>query len=145
MKASALRLGTRGSALALAQADSVARGLRRLGRDVEIVPIKTEGDRLLSARLADVGGKGLFVREIEHALAEGTIDVAVHSLKDLPAEQPDGLELAAFPPRADARDVVITRTAGGFSTLPRGAVLGTSSLRRRPLAQGTRPAPSFEA
>lgn len=145
MKASPIRLGTRGSALALAQADSVAQGLRRLGRDVEIVPLKTEGDRLLGARLADVGGKGLFVREIEHALAEGAVDLAVHSLKDLPAEQPDGLELAAFPPREDARDVVITRTAGGFDTLPRGAVLGTSSLRRRALALSLRPDLSFEA
>jgi hydroxymethylbilane synthase len=139
MKASTIRLGTRGSALALAQADSVAQALRGLGRDVELVPMKTEGDRLFGARLADVGGKGLFVREIEQALAEGAVDVAVHSLKDLPAEQPDGLELAAFPPREDARDVVITRQAGGFDALARGAVLGTSSLRRRALALALRP------
>jgi hydroxymethylbilane synthase len=134
-----VRVGTRGSALALAQADSVAAPLRRLGRDVEIVPMKTEGDRLLGARLADVGGKGLFVREIEQALADGVIDIAVHSLKDLPAEQPVGLELAAFPPREDPRDVLLTRAGGGFDTLPRGAVLATSSLRRRALALALRP------
>lgn len=133
------RLGTRGSALALAQADSVATALRRLGQDVEIVPIKTEGDRLFGARLADVGGKGLFVREIEQALADGAIDLAVHSLKDLPAEQPAGLELAAFPPREDPRDVLLTRAGGGFETLPNGARLGTSSLRRRALALALRP------
>lgn len=133
------RLGTRGSALALAQADSVAAGLRRLGRHVEIVPIKTEGDRLFGARLADMGGKGLFVREIEQALMDRAIDLAVHSLKDLPAEPPPGVELAAFPPREDPRDVLLTRAGGGFEGLPRGAVLGTSSLRRRALALALRP------
>jgi len=140
-----VRVGTRGSALALAQADSVAEPLRRLGHDVEIVPMKTEGDRLFGARLADVGGKGLFVREIEQALADGAIDVAVHSLKDLPAEQPAGLELAAFPSREDARDVLLTRAEGGFETLRNGAVLGTSSLRRRALALALRPDLRVEA
>ncbi|MGH7312021.1 MAG: hydroxymethylbilane synthase [Candidatus Rokuibacteriota bacterium] len=140
-----IRVGTRGSALALAQADSVAEPLRRLGHDVEIVPMKTEGDRLFGARLADVGGKGLFVREIEQALADGAIDIAVHSLKDLPAEQPAGLELAAFPPREDPRDVLLTRAEGGFETLPHGAVLGTSSLRRRALALALRPDLTVEA
>src|SRR5216683_1488553 len=97
-----MKLGTRSSPLALAQARAVAADLRRAGAEVELVPMKTEGDRLLG-RLADSGGKGLFVREIEEALAAGTIDLAVHSLKDLPAELPDGLELAAFPERNDPR------------------------------------------
>lgn len=134
-----IRIGTRTSPLALAQAAGVADALRRLGAEVDVVPMKTEGDRLFAVRLADVGGKGLFVREIEDALATGTIDVAVHSLKDLPAEQPPGLELAAFPAREDPRDVLVTRRGGGFEDLPQGAVLGTSSLRRQALALALRP------
>jgi hydroxymethylbilane synthase len=134
-----IRLGTRTSPLALAQATGVADALRRLGLETEILPIKTEGDRLASARLAEVGGKGLFVREIEEALVAGTIDVAVHSLKDLPAEQPRGLELVAFPEREDPRDVLVTRTGGDLEDLPQSAVLGTSSLRRRALALALRP------
>lgn len=134
-----IRLGTRTSPLALAQAAEVADALRRQGVEVDVVPMKTEGDRLLGVRLADVGGKGLFVREIEEALAAGTIDVAVHSLKDLPADQPPGLELAAFPAREDPRDVLVTRSGGGFAELPERAVLGTSSLRRQALALALRP------
>lgn len=133
-----IRIGTRGSALALAQAGSVAAALREVGAEVEIVQIRTEGDRRATARLADIGGKGLFVREIEQALSAGTVDVAVHSLKDLPAETPDGLELAAFPPREDPRDVLLTRSAGGLGDLPAGAVIGTSSLRRRALILAAR-------
>jgi hydroxymethylbilane synthase len=106
---------------------------------VEIVPIRTEGDRLSEARLSEQGGKGLFVREIEQALISGAIDVAVHSLKDVPAERPPGLVLAAFPPREDPRDVLVTREGGGFDDLPEGALLGTSSLRRRALALAQRP------
>jgi hydroxymethylbilane synthase len=97
-----MRLATRGSALALAQARSVADRLAAVGIPVEVVAMRTEGDRLAEARLAAVGGKGLFVREIEEALLRGDVDVAVHSLKDLPAELPRGLALAAFPERADA-------------------------------------------
>jgi hydroxymethylbilane synthase len=134
-----IRLGTRTSALALAQAAAVADGLRRLGAEVEIVPMKTEGDRRLGARLADVGGKGLFVREIEEALATGAIDAAVHSLKDLPAEQPVGLVLASFPEREDPRDVLVTPGGGELEDLPRAAVVGTSSLRRRAFALAVRP------
>ncbi len=134
-----IRLGTRASALALAQASRVVEALGRQGARVELVPMKTEGDRLLGARLADAGGKGLFVREIEEALIDGRLDLAVHSLKDLPAEQPAGLELAAFPPREDPRDVLVTRDAGGLETLAPGAVLGTSSLRRRAFALAVRP------
>src|SRR2546425_1311359 len=134
-----IRLGTRSSPLALAQAAAVAEGLRRLSAEVEIVPMKTEGDRLFGARLAEVGGKGLFVRELEEALAEGAIDAAVHSLKDLPAEQPDGLALAAFPEREDPRDVVVTPGGGSLEDLPKAAVVGTSSLRRRAFALAIRP------
>lgn len=134
-----IRIGTRASRLALAQAGWVADGLRRAGAEVEIVPMKTEGDRRLGARLAEVGGKGLFVREIEEALLAGQVDVAVHSLKDLPAELPAGLELAAFPPRDDPRDVLVTREGGGLEDLPPAAVIGTSSLRRQALALALRP------
>ena len=134
-----IRVGTRASVLARAQADSVAQALRARGEDVEIVSMTTEGDRLLSARLAEVGGKGLFVREIEEALLAGTIDVAVHSLKDLPAELPGGLVLAAFPAREDPRDVLVSRSGGGFDALSEGARLGTSSPRRRALALAVRP------
>jgi len=133
-----MKLGTRSSPLALAQARAVAADLRRAGAEVELVPMKTEGDRLLG-RLADSGGKGLFVREIEEALAAGTIDLAVHSLKDLPAELPDGLELAAFPERNDPRDVLVSRTGGGLEALRPGALVGTASLRRRALVLAARP------
>jgi hydroxymethylbilane synthase len=134
-----IRIGTRASALALAQAASVATALRAHGHDTEIVPMRTEGDRLAAARLAAVGGKGLFVREIEDALLACSVDVAVHSLKDLPAELTDGLTLAAFPAREDPRDVIVTRGRGGLEGLPAGAVVGTSSPRRRALLLAARP------
>jgi hydroxymethylbilane synthase len=134
-----IRLGTRGSALALAQANLVAAGLRAQGRETEVVPMRTEGDRLAGASLALVGGKGLFVREIEEALLRGAIDAAVHSLKDLPAELPAGLSLGAFPPREDPRDVLLTRTGGSLRELVPGAVVGTSSPRRRALVLAARP------
>ena len=138
------RLGTRGSLLALAQANAVAERLRARGEPVEVVSIRTEGDRLLEARLATLGGKGLFVREIEQALLAGTIDCAVHSLKDLPAELPAGLTLAAFPRRGPAGDVIVTRGGGGLDDLPAGAVVGTSSPRRRALVLALRPDVSVE-
>jgi hydroxymethylbilane synthase len=131
-----IRIGTRASALALAQARSVAAAL---GADTELVEMRTEGDRLAEARLATVGGKGLFVREIEEALLRGEIDVAVHSLKDLPAEPPAGLVLAVFPARADARDVLVARRPLTLESLPAGAVVGTSSPRRRALLLSLRP------
>ena len=134
-----LRIGTRGSRLALAQAHAIAGALRDAGADIEVVPMRTEGDRRLDARLADVGGKGLFVREIEEALLSGRVDIAVHSLKDLPAEMPDGLDLAAFPEREDPRDVLVTAAGGGLEDLGAGAVIGTSSLRRRALVLASRP------
>jgi hydroxymethylbilane synthase len=134
-----IRLATRASGLALAQAHAVAARLEAAGVAVQVVPMRTEGDRLAEARLAAIGGKGLFVREIEAALLRGDADVAVHSLKDLPAELPAGLTLAVYPEREDARDVLVGRAAGGFDALARGAVLGTSSPRRRAIALSLRP------
>lgn len=128
-----IRIGTRGSALALWQANHVRDELLRLdaARTVELVVIKTRGDEILDRPLAEVGGKGLFVKEIEQALLDGAIDLAVHSLKDMPVEQPEGLELAAFPPRALPWDALCPADAGTtLATLAEGASVGTSSLRR---------------
>lgn len=134
-----LRIGTRASPLALAQATGVADALRKTGVETELVPLRTEGDRLEEARLGDAGGKGLFVREIEEALLAGRVDLAVHSLKDLPSDLPAGLGLAAFPRREDPRDVLVTRGADGLADLPPGARVATSSLRRRALLLAARP------
>src|SRR5207244_1975594 len=109
-----LRLGTRGSRLALAQAGQVADALRARGEEIEIVIIRTSGDRLADVALADFGGKALFVREIEEALLDGRIDAGVHSLKDMPAGLPGGLSLPAYPAREDPRDVLLTRSGGGL-------------------------------
>jgi len=128
-----VRLGTRGSPLALRQAELVAERLARAWPDlaVQLVPIRTSADKMPHASLAEVGGKGLFVKEIEEALLAGRVELAVHSLKDLPAEVPAGLILAAFPERDDPRDVLVSRVGGGLGALPRGARVGTGSLRRR--------------
>jgi hydroxymethylbilane synthase len=134
-----IRVGTRQSALALAQAGLIAEGLHARGFAVELVAMRTQGDRLAEASLALLGGKGLFVRELEQALLRGTIDVAVHSLKDLPAALPAGLCLGAFPPRDDPRDVLVTRTGGSLHDLVSGSVVGTSSPRRRALVLAARP------
>jgi hydroxymethylbilane synthase len=134
-----MRIATRRSSLALVQATSVADRLRALGAEVELLPMGTEGDRRAGARLADVGGKGLFVREIEEALLDGRADIAVHSLKDLPATLPDGLDLVVYPEREAAHDVLVTRDGESFETLRTGAVVGTSSPRRRALALAARP------
>jgi len=138
MTTTPLKIGTRASPLALVQAESVAAPLRALGCDVEIVPVRTEGDRRLEVQLAAIGGKGLFVREIEEMLLAGTLDCAVHSLKDLPAATPTGLALAAFPEREDPRDVLVTREPRRFEDLRPGARLGTGSPRRRALALALR-------
>jgi len=135
----ALRLGTRGSRLAVAQSGQVADALRARGAEIEIVIIRTSGDRLAEVALTDFGGKALFVREIEEALLDHRVDVGVHSLKDMPAELPDGLSLCAYPPREDPRDVLLTRAGGGLGELPRGARVATSSLRRRALLLAKRP------
>ncbi len=136
-----VRIGTRGSALALRQAEAVATALRAAwaGLVCEVVPIRTSGDRLATAHLAEIGGKGLFVKEIDEALLEARVDVAVHSLKDLPAVRPDGVVLAAFPPREDPRDVLVAESAATLGTLPRGARVGTSSLRRSVQLRARRP------
>jgi len=129
----ALRLGTRGSTLALAQARLVAASLRRLHPDLEIeeVVIRTRGDQVLDSALHEVGGKGLFVKEIEEALLEGRIDLAVHSLKDLPGELPEGLALGAVPEREAPWDVLVSRGGESIRGLPPASRVGTSSLRRK--------------
>lgn len=128
-----LRLGTRGSPLALRQARLVADALctRWPGLEVALIPIKTSGDKLLDAPLAQEGGKGLFVKEIEEALLEGRIDLAVHSLKDLPVELPLGLRLGAVMLREDPFDALVARDDLRFTELPLGSRIGTSSLRRQ--------------
>ncbi len=128
-----LKLGTRGSPLAMRQAGLVADALcnRWPGLEVALIPIKTSGDKLLDSPLAQVGGKGLFVKEIEEALLGGRIDLAVHSLKDLPAELPPGLRVGAVMRREDPFDALIARDGLRFAELPLGARIGTSSLRRQ--------------
>lgn len=129
---SKLRLGTRGSLLALAQADWVKERLTRRhpGLEVSLTVIKTKGDKILDVPLAKVGGKGLFVKEIEDALLAGEIDLAVHSMKDVPAKLPEGLIISAIPEREDPRDVLITQDGSTLDRLSEGAKVGTSSLRR---------------
>ena len=133
-----LRLGTRGSRLALVQTQSVADALGALGVEVEIIVIRTSGDHLAQVALADFGGKALFVKEIEETLLDGRVDVGVHSLKDMPGVLPPGLCLAAYPSRQDPRDCLVTRHGGGLRDLPAGAVVGSSSLRRRVLLLSAR-------
>ena len=130
-----LRIGTRGSALALAQAHETrdrlmaAHGLPQDAFD--IVVIKTTGDRVLDRPLKEIGGKGLFTREIEDAMAAHQIDIAVHSMKDMPTIQPDGLLIDCYLPREDVRDAFVSNSHASISQLPQGAVVGSSSLRRR--------------
>lgn len=127
-----LNIGTRGSQLALWQAEWVRSEIRRIYPDceVDLTVIKTRGDKILDVPLAKVGGKGLFVKEIEEALIEGRIDLAVHSMKDMPAELPAGLCIGPVPRRADPADVLISRSDAPLNELPAGACIGTSSLRR---------------
>ena len=127
-----IRIGTRGSMLALKQSENfraAVAGLRP-GLRVELVVIKTTGDKILDVPLAKVGGKGLFVKEIEDALLDKSVDLAVHSMKDVPAELPDGLVVGVVPQREDPRDVLILGRGSGLADLPHGAKIGTSSLRR---------------
>lgn len=130
-----LKIGTRGSPLALAQAyetrDRLAAAFALQQSAFEIVVIKTTGDKIQDRPLKDIGGKGLFTREIEAALLEGVIDIAVHSMKDMPVAQPQGLLLDTYLPREDVRDGFISPRYGSIDSLPPGTLVGTSSLRRR--------------
>ena len=139
MSQSTFRLGTRGSKLARVQADMVARALREKSVACEIVTVKTTGDRILDRPLADIGGKGLFTKELEEALLSGTIDLAVHSMKDVPTALPDGLTIAAIRPREDPSDVFVATRARALSDLPAGARIGTSSVRRKAQVLRLRP------
>jgi hydroxymethylbilane synthase len=134
-----LRIGSRGSQLALWQANHIAALLRGAGHEVEIEIIKTTGDRLQEVTFAQVGSKGMFTKEIEEALAEGRVDLAVHSLKDLPTEMPVPFALAATPPRVDPRDVLVSVRYHSLAELPAGARVGTSSQRRRAQLKAVRP------
>ena len=142
-----VRIGTRRSKLALTQSGMMQRAIgRALGvaeadilEAVPLVEIVTTGDRVQDRRLMEIGGKALFTKEIEEALAEGRVDVAVHSMKDVPADQPEGLCIAAVPPREDARDAFVSENFASFADLPVGARLGTASLRRQAQALALRP------
>jgi len=142
-----VRIGTRRSKLALTQSGMMQRAIgRALGvadadllEAVPLVEIVTTGDRVQDRRLMEIGGKALCTKEIEEALLEGRVDVAVHSMKDVPADQPDGLCIAAVPPREDARDAFVSEAFATFADLPVGARLGTASLRRQAQALALRP------
>jgi hydroxymethylbilane synthase len=136
-----LRIATRESPLALWQAEHVRARLQAAhpGLRVELLPMTTQGDQLLGTSLAAVGGKGLFVKELEQALMDGRADLAVHSMKDVPARQPDGLALCAFLQGEDPRDALVSSCHATLDALPQGAVVGTSSLRRQTQLRALRP------
>lgn len=143
MQTKTLKIGTRGSALALAQARETRDRLKKAhalaDNDIEIIVISTSGDRIQDRPLAQVGGKGLFTLEIEEQLADGRIDMAVHSSKDMPTFLPEGLHLSIFLEREDPRDAFIGREVKTLLDLPRGAVVGSASLRRQALIRRARP------
>ncbi|MFP6665328.1 MAG: hydroxymethylbilane synthase [Deltaproteobacteria bacterium] len=139
-----LRVGTRGSALALTQSKQAVALLEAAGTPVELIVIRTSGDKMKDIPLAKVGGKGLFIKELEEALRGGSIDFAIHSMKDVPAQLPEGFALGAISTRADARDVLVRSPAHrglppGLDALPTGARIGTGSLRRRAQLVALRP------
>ena len=140
---SPLRIGTRGSPLALAQAYETRKRLTNalnIGEDsFEIVVISTSGDRILDRPLKEVGGKGLFTKEIEQDMLDRKIDIAVHSMKDMPVEQPDGLTLGCYLPREDVRDAFVSSRYKNVNELPSGSKVGTSSLRRKAQLKFSRP------
>jgi hydroxymethylbilane synthase len=140
--AETLRIGTRGSPLALVQAEAVRAALAAAGiaaDAITIVPIRTSGDRIADRPLAEAGGKGLFTKEIDEALLDGRIDIGVHSAKDMATRLPDGIVVAACLTRADVRDAFVSPVARTLADLPTGAIVGTSSLRRRALVLRARP------
>lgn len=143
MSAAFLRIGTRGSPLALAQAREVRRilaGLHAIHEDsIELVIIKTTGDAIVDRPLAEAGGKGLFTKELDAAQLAGDIDIAVHSAKDLPTQLPPGLDVGGYLPREDVRDALIAPRAGSIRDLPKGAKVGTASLRRAAQLKRLRP------
>lgn len=136
-----VRIATRKSALALWQAEFVKAKLQHFhpGLQVELVPMSTQGDRILDTPLAKIGGKGLFVKELETAMLEGRADIAVHSMKDVPVEFPDGLMLSTICEREDPRDAFVSNKFAALADLPAGAVVGTSSLRRQCQLKALRP------
>ena len=134
-----LRIGSRGSQLALWQANHISALLREQGHEVELEIIKTTGDKITDVALAQVGTKGMFTKEIEEALADGRVDLAVHSLKDLPTELPPGFELVAITTRVNPRDVFLSVKYDSIAALPKGALVGTSSLRRQAQLKVVRP------
>src|SRR3954466_1757107 len=134
-----LRIGSRGSQLALWQANNISTLLQQQGHTVSIEVIKTTGDKILDVALAKVGTKGMFTKEIEEAMAEGRIDLAVHSLKDLPTELSREFTLGAILPREDARDAFVSQNFTSLAALPKNARVGTSSLRREAQLRAMRP------
>ncbi|MCZ6786418.1 MAG: hydroxymethylbilane synthase [Planctomycetota bacterium] len=132
-------LGTRGSSLARTQTGTIADLLRANGHDVELQIIETRGDLELAVTVPELGGKGLFTAELEEAILSGRVDAAVHSLKDLPTQDADGLVLAAIPRREDPRDALVARKGEKLADLPQGARVGTASLRRKALLLHARP------
>ncbi|MGE5736707.1 MAG: hydroxymethylbilane synthase [Acidobacteriota bacterium] len=134
-----LRIGSRGSQLALWQANHISARLRERGHQVEIEIIKTTGDKITDVALAKVGTKGMFTKEIEEALAAGRVDLAVHSLKDLPTEVPPDFEIAAITQRENPRDVLVSKKHASIKELPQRARVGTSSLRRQAQLKALRP------
>jgi hydroxymethylbilane synthase len=134
-----LRIGTRGSALALWQTERVGALLRAAGHETVTVPIKTTGDLAADIPFAQIGSRAIFTKQIDDALLEGRIDLAVHSLKDLPTQLPDGITIAAVGSREDPRDALVGRAALRWRDIPQGAVIGTSSLRRRAQLLHARP------
>ncbi len=132
-------IGSRGSRLALWQANWVKGRLESLGHEADIQVIKTSGDKLQTASLVASGGKGLFIKEIEEALLNRQVNLAVHSMKDLPTQLPEGLVIAAVPEREDPRDALVSTNGQGFRDLPEGARIGTGSLRRQAQLRALRP------